>query len=590
MGEPYGLTMLNHPCIVAGGGRSTGIPRWIGLAPSRLTIAIMPASNVQPDAPASAPIDPPAGVRALIRLGRLEQAGRLLRTLLAQSPTDGTLLIERAKLDRLQRDQGAAAISYRRAARLAPDNHGVVEDLGGLLADAAGTMGPPLGIAPASPADAASADLDEPFVYVIGTSYARSFAVGTRYLPFMVGNGYELSFLTEESARRARRLTLAHLERLDLRRNLVLVAYGNADAITHGKNALKTKDMQASGAITEDSDALIRVAARRFCAVFEEVLERYPGIRLAILAGSPMLDAEMTRYVRVTNEVIGTWCRERNVVFVCLDDALTDPATGLLREEWCSFKDNPHLSKASVALVDECLHAAGVLPEQDHPYDWSYLMRFGVLPPGETRIWSEPHLGPQNTTNSRIVQQSHVAERAAALLRGWMHLDGLRTLLVTGCRDGLVPLSMPVGLATTLAAVPGHTGHRLMFRRIARFAGRSDILVFEDVPTDRLFDLVFHTVHADVDGSHDPDVPATIGPATIGPAMIGPAMIDRLARVTARRLAVLLVPGVSAPPSLPDLEGFGPWRMVPLDAAASAAGPVKASLWTAARGAGPAIR
>ena len=406
-----------------------------------------------------------AEARQAMRLGNLQAAADAYGPLLAEAPNIAELHFERGVIAQLGRAPQVAEQDYRNCLRLDPAHLRARENLGQLFRNTF----PPPGFARSDRA----ASQDAPFVYVVGSSYVRSFSSTTLFLPLWLGPANELSFINDEAAARTQAHLLATIARCD-RRNPVLLVMGNNDPIVHADNLLKTKDLQATGALGSHAE-IVEAAALRYMAAIQALLEAYPDLTLWVLGACLMFSAEHNEYVRMTNSVLRAQCDRLGIPFFDLNDRLTDPATGNLRVELASHPTDTHLSKqTSVELVGNALRERGLLPAEPLPFEWSFLWQTPITDRFQVRIWGEPHTGPSNLVHSKTVAFNHVVERALHVLLGSFCLDvpSRPSVLVPYCHEGLVPLTMPNMLRVT--GLDDDPASILMARRLAHYFGRNN--------------------------------------------------------------------------------------------------------------------
>ena len=368
-------------------------------------------------------------LKRFLRDGRIDEALDACDHAIAHTPND--TFAHTAKAQILQRKGEAikAIQSYDTALAIDGDLHEARELLGGLLCRTFPVTAPP--------SSAPMAD-SPPFVYVLGSSYARSFSTGTLYLPLMLGTSFNLSFLTNELAARSAAHINAHLDRVD-RRHPALFAFFESNALTHHQNGAGTQDLQRAGKLGP-SDEVIVAGAHRYGGFLKTTVGRYPGLRLLALNACPQLVPEQQRYVELTNPILRRYCDELGVLYVDVWREFLDPATGFIREDVCTHPGNVHPSKAAISIVTEFLRARNVLPAEDNEFAWSHMMRFQIGPGAVTRLWTEPHAGAENLVNSRLVAFNSILERAIAHFIGSLPRDGRARVLVPHCREGM-PLS-----------------------------------------------------------------------------------------------------------------------------------------------------
>jgi hypothetical protein len=157
------------------------------------------------------------------------------------------------------------------------------------------------------------------------------------------------------------------------------------------------------------------------------------------------------------------------------------------------------MSKESTSFVTNFLRDHGVLPPDNGDFTWSHMIRFQIGEGDVSRVWSEPHAGPENLVFSRLVAVNSVVERAVSHLVATLPRDGSANVLVPNCREGYVPLAIPPRLASAITAMDP-SGERIKIaRRLAHFTGRVDIEWREGdtAPDVELFDFTFVVLHDD---------------------------------------------------------------------------------------------
>ena len=407
--------------------------------------------------------------RMAMKMGNLQGAMDAYNTLIGEQPQAPQLYFERGLVAHLGQAGQLAERDYRTALSLDPTHLKARENLGHIARKVMPFVGPTQA--------SRSGSTDDPFVYVVGSSYVRSFSASTLFLPLWLGPANELSFLNDERAARTTAHLFATLDRCDLR-NPVLLVMGNNDPINHADNLLGTKDLQAKGELGSHAE-VVEAAAMRYAAAIEAILGRYPGIRLLVLGGCVMFARENTEYARISNRALAAQCKKLGVNFIDINDDLVDPENGLLRVDRASYHDNAHLSKgASVELVGKALTQLGLLPTGVLPFEWSFLWQAPLSPDFVVRIWGEPHTGPSNLVHSRTVAFNHVIERALHVLLGTLAIDvgsSRPSVLVPYCREGFVPLSLPIAGVSRVTGLDPDEASVVMARRLADYFGRAEI-------------------------------------------------------------------------------------------------------------------
>lgn len=428
------------------------------------------------------------GVKGLLREGKVDEALLTCDLLLQANAQNAFAHGVKGQILQRKGDVVEAMQSYLAAVTFDPDKHDARENLGGLLRRAFPVVMPPL---------AEGLGDDPEFIYVLGSSYARSFSLGTLYLPFMMGTSFTLSFLSDELAEASRKQIFAHLDRVDLR-NPVLFAFFESNSLTHAQNKAGTKTLQTEGVLGSSEDLII-AGARRYGEFLGDVAVCYPGIKAFILNACPQLNDEQSAYVKLTNPILKQRCAEEGFLFVDIWDQLIDPETDFIREEFCTAPGDVHLSKDSVSFVTNFLRDHGVLPSDNGDFTWSHMIRFQIGEGEVSRVWTEPHAGPENLVFSRLVAFNAVVERAVSHLVATLPMDGRARVLVPNCREGYVPLAISPNLASTITAMDPSAERIKIARRLAHFTGRDDIewRVGDTAPDVEPFDFTFVVLHDD---------------------------------------------------------------------------------------------
>ncbi|MDP6705406.1 MAG: hypothetical protein QF893_03595 [Alphaproteobacteria bacterium] len=430
----------------------------------------------------------------LVQFARFDEARARLQALDGVEPGDARIAFAHGLIAQRTGAIGDAIGHFKTAMVLNPGLHQAAEQAGALLRAAISPVCPPL----AGPI----AD-NRTFIYVIGSSYTRSFGVGSRFLPLMVGVADNLTFLTPELAARTTAHMLAHLERCDAR-NPVLLALANSDAIGLDMDTVGVRALQADGALGSDEE-IIGQAAERHGDFLAEARRRFPACKLMVLAALPVLRPSQAPLVRLTNSILRRRADELGIAFLDVHDRLVDAPTGLIRAELCSAEGDAHLGKHAIPIIEEAIVEAGFLTDSDRDFEWSHMMRFRFTDLDETRLWTEPHMGAENLKQSRLNHFNYVLERAVSHLLAHLVLDGSESVLVVNAREGYVPLALPKSLCRRLSATEADASRRAMLRRLAHFTGRSDIEVLAVEADRRLYDKlpahdhVFAVVHEDDD-------------------------------------------------------------------------------------------
>lgn len=420
-----------------------------------------------------------------MRAGLVDQALAACEAALAAAPGDAFAHAVTGQVHQRRGNTVEAIRSYSAALALDDNRHDARELLGGLLQRTFPVTAPPR--------DEPIRDAG-PFIYVLGSSYARSFATGMLYLPLMMGTSFTLSFLTDDLAAASQAHIEAHLDRID-RRHPVLLAFFESNALTHHQDKAGTHALQRAGKLGS-SDDIIVAGANRYGAFLRTAAARYPGLRFLVLNACPQLVREQQHYVELTNPILKRHCDALGIPYIDVWDDLYDPATGLIRESVCTHPGDVHLSKASIGFITGFLSERGLLPAADQPFVWSHMMRFAIGPGEVTRLWTEPHAGATNLVHSRLVAFNAVLERAVAHVIGTLSLDGSSRVLIPHCREGFVPLAISPYLAAQIVGTDPDPARVAMARRLAHFAGRGDI-VWQTEAEPVASDVAFLVLHED---------------------------------------------------------------------------------------------
>jgi hypothetical protein len=413
--------------------------------------------------------------RLAMKTGQLQKAVEAYNDLLTAQPNDAQLVFERGLVAQLGNAVQLAVNDYRYALQLDPTHVRARENLGQIARRTTANVGPPHSVADAGVET-------HPFISAVGASHIRSFSSTTLFLPLWLGPGNELSFLTDDRAARTQAHLLAAIARCDLR-NPVMLVLGENDPFVHTGDYFGLKALQAKGELGTDED-IIHQAALRYVATLEAIQAQFPEIKLVVLAGVITFAPDKTALIRLSNRVLEEHCRRLGVVFVDVNDELADPETGMLLPQHSSNPEDgdhgdPHLAKQTVVdVMRKALPAHGLMPTEPMPFEWSFLWQAMLSADFVVRIWGEPHTGPSNLVHSRTVAFNHVLERALHVLLGTLALHpgpSTPSVLVPYCREGFVPLSLPVGGIAHATGLDPDEASIVMARRLAAFFGRPDI-------------------------------------------------------------------------------------------------------------------
>jgi hypothetical protein len=428
----------------------------------------------------------------LVKFAKFDEAAGRLDEIEFEFGADARTAFARGLIAQRTGDVSSAIAHYRMAADRDPMLHAAAENAGMLMRAV---------LNPVRPASDRPIGEHQPFIYAIGSSYTRSFGVGSRFLPLMAGVGDNLTFLTDELARRSADHIMAHLARCD-RRNAVMLTLANVDAIGHVNDTVGTRDLQARGVLGSDEEIIV-MAAHRQADLAERALASFPDMKLMVLNAFPMVKQAQAPLIRLTNEVLSSRAAAAGIPFIDVHDRFADPQTGLLREDFRSAPDDPHFGKHVVPVIEEEIERLGMLPAGDAGFEWSHMMRFRFGDLDETRLWTEPHMGADNLRQSRLNHFNYVLERATNHFMAALPFDGSLSVLIANAREGYVPLALPGELASEITACEADGSRRLMLHRLAHFCGRTDIQIVAADPARALLgqamphDVVFAVDHED---------------------------------------------------------------------------------------------
>ncbi len=373
-----------------------------------------------------------------------------------------------------------------------PDRIDLAETFGKSVRGSVGCVGPAIDADGrcVSPSDCA-------FISFVGGSYVRVFASGTRFLPIFIANGPDITCLTPALAEGTRRRYLSNIARVDPQ-SLLLITAGNPDAWHHVRDTKGTRSAVERRELVSH-EQVIRAAARHFFDMIDEVIAS--GRRhVAILSAMPMIKVEVNELIKIYNAELRAFTIARQIPLLDLTDALTDPVTGCLRAEFSVGDDDNHVSHAAVPLVEDALARQGLLPDTYPAFEWEYLFRF-TLPETETRFWGEPYGGARNVTQSHKVMFSQIMGRALNIFVGCLAAYPGSTAIIVNGREGFLATGIPLGISARTISFDANESAIVMGRRVARFAGRSDLTFrtvdgiascADDVPET---DVAFVTIH-----------------------------------------------------------------------------------------------
>jgi hypothetical protein len=319
-------------------------------------------------------------------------------------------------------------------------------------------------------------------VFVLGSSHARSFADGMSFIPFMMGSANDVCFLSNAHADRTRRVVEAHLDRIDSEAQVLLVL-SNSDCIT--------LDTEIEDAIEEEirgdavaRDRVLADGARRYGEMLCDLVQQYPRIRFSVLDATPMVTQRGCRLAVITNRVIDPICKSINVPFVQVFDELLDRKTGILNIEYSVAPNDEHLSKRAIAVLREALSQEIELPEAGE-FTWGALFRFSLSRDIETRIWSEPYIGPENVVHSKNVARGVILEKIARLISTLARITNSETVCIQNCGEGALALILPAAKFRKITACDPDKARLAMARHLARFARRSEVCFLDEKYDER---------------------------------------------------------------------------------------------------------
>jgi hypothetical protein len=380
---------------------------------------------------------------------------------------------------------------------------------------------------------------DHPLVNVVGTSYVRSFGGSTAFFPLFIGMGPTMLLLTEEAAAITRRKFAVNLERVDSRRDTLLVLSG--DALYHLRNILKTRTEMSETATSVDYDLMAQVA-RRHGAIFADARKLIDG-RLFMLATTPTFSALVDDLGRRINDELIDVCAAHDVELVDCWAELADPATNLMRADYSAnaYPGDSHFSLATTPIFINALKARGALPAEtraDADFEWSSVFECDIDPAERTRIWCEPSVSPNNAFKSDKIATSHLLGRTADLVVFLAAYAAERTLAIVNAQDGYAAVAVPSQMISGCVAITDSQANRQAAQMTLDFFGRSDVDLHEfgeavlDLVASSSFWGALMIIHPDSVEADEARCNAVLG--RIGPVamlIVATARPDRIAQI-----------------------------------------------------------
>jgi hypothetical protein len=472
-----------------------------------------------------------AAANAAYRAGKHDDALVIAEQILAKDPynVDAHLV---TGLIRIRRDDSAGAIAKLKdciglrpvewlVERLRGDfqmlgtpplRREMVFRLGGLLRSRLKTLGPAL------PPQHRRADPN--FINVVGSSYVRSFGISTVFFPLFIGQGPTTLLLTESEAAITQRKFRENLKRVDGRRNTLLIT--GADPYYYIINLLKAGGARPNGALPQDF-AMMDAAAERHRTILTEAKALISG-ELILLGATPTYDDVINTLSKRLNVQLKVLCDEVGVTFLDMWDALTDPATGQLRDTDCAkaYPGDIHFSRQATEKIMQALQSGGYLPLETAPadYEWTHVFECRVDASELTRIWNEPAVTVKNIARSHKIAASHVSASLADLLTCLATERPDQTLLMINVRDGHLATAVPPQVQAGCWAFTDTVENLQAGRQVLDFYGRSDVILqlsddlaqLEGQTFSRVV-LQIHPASVEADEARCNEVLRTLGPA-----------------------------------------------------------------------------
>lgn len=380
---------------------------------------------------------------------------------------------------------------------------------------------------------------DHPLVNVVGTSYVRSFGGSTALFPLFIGMGPTMLLLTEEAAALTRRKFAVNLERVDPRRDTLLVVGG--DAFYHVRNILKTRTEESETATAADHE-LMALVARRHGAILADARKLIGG-RLFMLGSTPTFSALVDDLALQLNKELIAVCAAHDVELVDCWAELADPATNRLRAAYSAnaYPGDIHYSLATTPIFINALKARGALPAEtpaDAEFEWSSVFECDIDPAERTRIWCEPSVSPNNAFKSDKIATSHLLGRTADLVVFLAAYAAERTLAIINAQDGYAAIAVPSQVISGCVAITDSQANRQAAQMTLDFFGRSDVDLHEfgDAALDLVANssfwgalLIVHPDSVEADEARCNAVLGRIGPVSM--LLVATARPDRIAQI-----------------------------------------------------------
>ena len=324
-----------------------------------------------------------------------------------------------------------------------------------------------------SPASMGSAHDDTENLYqritVIGPSLVRAIGGGESYLPLMIGAGKITTSLTPDLAAATERKVRLNLERVD-RRFPVLLVLGNSDPMVHVRNDFGTWDLAQP---TSGHESVMKVSAERITQMVARCRADF-GLDVIFCLAFPMVDGVKTHYVNIINKYFKLECERLSIPYIDLTSYLADPATGNLKADMSSVPGDDHIGSDLADCITQELQVLVPQPISQDGFTWNELFRFKLNGDDETRIWSEPYIGPTNAIHSGRVLFAQLIENVGTLISGIIATRSEANTILWNAGQGSLAFEIPFGV-TRIYAYSADAAATRMARRIAHFSGRSDI-------------------------------------------------------------------------------------------------------------------
>lgn len=344
--------------------------------------------------------------------------------------------------------------------------------LGAVLRSALPTLAPPL-----SPEQRRAC---HDYVNVIGTSYVRSFGGSKAFFPLFIGMGPTMLLLTDEQASITRRKFAANMERLDPRRDTILIIGG--DTYYHVVNILKTKP-DTNPQPTPEDYKLLDLVCERHRPILRDTKDFIRG-RVLLLCCTPAHHPLMNHFSIYLNRKLAQLCKEEGSVFLDWWAELADPKTNRLREEYCAnaYPGDVHFSLSTTSIFIDKLKSINIFDESissSSDYEWSHVFDCTVDRSERTRIWCEPNVTPNNAFQSDKIASSYINGRIADLLTVFGVINPYLSILLFNIRDSHLPTLLPASLQSKITALTDGIDNYCVGLNVLDFYGRSDIQLLE---------------------------------------------------------------------------------------------------------------